>query len=133
MYRYAKLCGKCKGKGERNARYGAKLSDETREKIRQAALQRPRKPRKQRKSTTPESGREFARRWFPMPLLCERCHLVPPLDRHHRDGNPQNNHPSNISCLCRKCHQIEDGRHTRMLHEIPSRGGKATRGRKHKS
>lgn len=124
MYRYAKLCGKCKGKGDRNSRYGAKLSDETREKIRAAAFRRVQKPRA-RKSTTAKAGRELARRWFPMPDLCERCHLVPPLDRHHRDGDPQNNDPGNISCLCRRCHQIEDGRHERLKHEIPSMGGKA--------
>ena len=102
---------------------GRPHSDETREKIRQAALRRPRVPRAKR-STTDAAGREFARRWFPLPEKCDECDS-PPLDRHHRDGNPQNNDPSNIAFLCRRCHQIADGRHERLKHEIPSMGGKA--------
>lgn len=40
---------------------------------------------------------------------CERC-WKKAVDRHHKDGNPLNNDPSNIRRLCRDCHMIEDGR-----------------------
>lgn len=110
-YRYARYCNRCKGKGDRNPRYGKGHSEGTREKIRQAALQRARKPRRQKApSTTKQAGREFAVRWFPLPELCERCKAAPPCDRHHVDGNPCNNHPSNVQFLCRRCHQETDGR-----------------------
>lgn len=108
-YRYASFCSKCKSKGERNSRYGATLGEETRRKMREAALARPRKPR-MRRSTRPEAGREFARRWFSLPAVCRRCGQAPPRDRHHQDANPHNNDPSNIDFLCRRCHQETDGR-----------------------
>ena len=108
-YRYAKFCGACKSKGERNPRFGKKFSEATREKMRQAALARIQKPRK-KKSSTKQAGRDFARRWFAMPELCERCGKKRPHDRHHIDDNPQNNDPANIAFLCRKCHQDVDGR-----------------------
>lgn len=56
------------------------------------------------------AGHARARRWFKLPDLCERCKAKPPSDRHHKDGKPWNNEPSNIAFLCRACHMIEDGR-----------------------
>lgn len=44
---------------------------------------------------------------------CERCGK-PAMDRHHRDGNPGNNDPSNVAILCRKCHMLADGRLLRL-------------------
>jgi hypothetical protein len=123
-YRYAVTCNGCKAVGERNAMFGRRHSDQTRELLRQRALEREQKPRT-RRSTTVESGRDWARRWYPMPDLCEDCHTAPPLDRHHVDGNTNNNAPENIAFLCRRCHQKRDGRHERLKHEIPSMGGKA--------
>jgi hypothetical protein len=99
----------CRSKGERNHRFGKKASAQTREKIRQKALARIQKPRK-KTSSTEDAGRGFARRWFDMPEVCERCGEKPPCDRHHVDGNPQNNAPANIQFLCRRCHQETDGR-----------------------
>jgi len=32
------------------------------------------------------------------------------LDKHHKDGNPLNNDPSNIEWVTRKGHMVEDGR-----------------------
>jgi hypothetical protein len=56
----------------------------------------------------PASGRERARRRYNLDV-CEDCggnaH-----DRHHVDGNPLNNEPSNIAILCRRCHMRRDGR-----------------------
>ena len=105
---------------------GRRQTPETREKIRQAALTRPRVPRAKR-STSEKAGRDFARRWFALPDICERCREAPPLDRHHKDGNPQNNAADNIAFLCRRCHQVEDGRYERLKHEIPSLGGRSRR------
>lgn len=50
-------------------------------------------------------------------VTCEHdgC-IAPALDRHHIDGNTHNNDPSNLRCLCRKHHMVEDGRLAR-LHE----------------
>lgn len=125
----ATYCQRCKAKGSRNPRFGQPLSPETREKMRQAALNRERKPYKKR-STKPSAGHDFARRWFQLPELCDRCKTVPPVDRHHKDGNPLNNDRSNIAFLCRRCHQMEDGRHKRLKQEIPSMGGKAAQAKK---
>ena len=57
------------------------------------------------------SGRSRALRNF---LLkpCEKCGN-PKSERHHKDDNTKNNHPSNIMFLCRKCHMKEDGRYER--------------------
>lgn len=62
------------------------------------------------------AGRLRARIAFPeMPSLCTRCKLAAPTDRHHKDGNPLNNSPSNIAFLCRRCHMREDGRLERVI------------------
>jgi hypothetical protein len=94
-YRYAKTCVKCRV-AETRAKIGA---------AQRARIQRPRK-----REGEYLSSHDYARRWIPMPDLCERCGVVPPLDRHHKDGNPRNNDRSNIACLCRRCHQAVDGR-----------------------
>jgi hypothetical protein len=36
---------------------------------------------------------------------CEACGATAPLEVHHRDTNPANNHPSNLATLCQHCHQ----------------------------
>lgn len=46
---------------------------------------------------------------------CERCLRNRATDRHHKDGNPGNNDPSNVEKLCRKCHMTVDGRLARLL------------------
>ena len=109
MYRYAKLCGKCKSKGARNSRYGVTISEETRERMREAARQREQRPRAKR-SGSRAAGGQFARRWYELPDLCERCSEAKAVDRHHRDADPQNNARGNLWFLCRRCHQEVDGR-----------------------
>lgn len=52
-------------------------------------------------STSPKLGRDRARRWFKAPAGKER---------HHIDGNPLNNDPSNIMFVTTKEHMIIDGR-----------------------
>ena len=126
MYRYAKFCNACKAKGSRNSRYGKPVSEVTKDRIRQKRLARERKPCRKRNPLSVHGGRLFARRWFPMPAICEHCGLVPPLDRHHKDGNTQNNDRSNIAFLCRACHQKEDGRYEFITTQMPSMGGFAT-------
>jgi hypothetical protein len=108
---------------------GRAHTPETREKQRQAALRRERKPRAKR-SNTVKGGHEFARRWFPLPSLCDDCSVAPPVDRHHVDGDPTNNVLENIAFLCRRCHQKRDGRHERLKYEIPSLGGRSHLGKK---
>jgi hypothetical protein len=100
-YRYAKTCMKCRGNNG-----GRRHSPETRAKMSAVRIGKTYGPR----TDGSVDGHGFARRWFPLPDLCERCTLVPPRDRHHKDGNPRNNDPSNIAFLCRRCHQAVDGR-----------------------
>ncbi len=40
---------------------------------------------------------------------CQRCDAKA-TDRHHKDDDTGNNHPSNIELLCRRCHMKIDGR-----------------------
>ena len=54
----------------------------------------------------PQSGRAQAERKFPCPKGYER---------HHIDGNPLNNDPSNIQITKRKDHMIVDGRIDKTL------------------
>lgn len=59
-------------------------------------------------STTTWRGRAQARRLYQLGA-CEDCGR-PGVDRHHKDGDTDNNLPENIAILCRRCHQEEDGR-----------------------
>ena len=40
---------------------------------------------------------------------CNRCGSESASDVHHRDGNHQNNDPSNLERICRSCHVKEHG------------------------
>ena len=56
---------------------------------------------------TKEAGRYQAQQLFPA-KQCEDCGKTGPyLHRHHKDENPMNNSPSNISVLCVACHSKE--------------------------
>lgn len=62
----------------------------------------------------PQPGTEEARRALTIEGrsldTCEECESTdPPIQVHHIDGNPYNNHPNNLSVLCRKCHQGKHG------------------------
>jgi hypothetical protein len=35
---------------------------------------------------------------------CQQCGGPPPLELHHRDGNPANDADANLRLLCRACH-----------------------------
>ena len=57
-----------------------------------------------------------------MNYTCERCglHIEDPMHRfymhtHHKDGNKQNNKPSNLQCLCVRCHANVDDAHRHNL------------------
>lgn len=50
----------------------------------------------------PQAGRYRAGVWFPL-TPCEVCGSSG-TERHHKDGNPLNNDPSNIAILCHKHH-----------------------------
>jgi hypothetical protein len=57
----------------------------------------------------PDTGRDRARRWFPLPTVCCECEVAPATERHHLDGNPLNN-TNNVLPVCRRCHMRLDGR-----------------------
>ncbi|KKK49301.1 hypothetical protein LCGC14_3136420 [marine sediment metagenome] len=54
------------------------------------------------------SGRDRARRMYPVPKPCTMCGEKG--ERHHKDGNTLNNEPINIDWLCRRHHMMADGR-----------------------
>ena len=35
---------------------------------------------------------------------CQRCGMYGRLEVHHRDGDPSNNTPDNLTTYCRRCH-----------------------------
>lgn len=61
-----------------------------------------------------DGGRLRARRRFSTAGGCSECG-APKAERHHIDGNTQNNDQSNIAILCRRCHMVADGRLTKFL------------------
>lgn len=75
-------------------------------------------------------GHKRARRLYRELGDCERCGEVPARDRHHRDGDPFNNDRGNVAFLCRRCHQIEDGRFE-LLRTIALRQAQAQTERTH--
>ena len=63
-------------------------------------------------------GHDQASRLFPIKgQACEACG-APAYDRHHIDGNPENNVRSNIAFYCRRCHMDVDGRRGRLQQRI---------------
>jgi len=56
------------------------------------------------------TGHSRAIKLFRILKACERCGGKKNLERHHKDGNPLNNHKSNIAILCHVCHMTIDGR-----------------------
>lgn len=58
-------------------------------------------------------GRAKCRRLYKELGDCELCGK-PATDRHHKNGNTQDNSPDNIQRLCRSCHMKEDGRGHRL-------------------
>jgi hypothetical protein len=55
-------------------------------------------------STVPNTLRYRARRWYPVLSDCQRCLVAKATQRHHKDGDIQNNTAENIGFLCRACH-----------------------------
>lgn len=68
-------------------------------------------------------GRLRALRWFKPESVCESCGKSARTDRHHKDKDPMNNHPSNIQRLCRHCHMAADGRLEKFLACRLKKGG----------
>lgn len=60
-------------------------------------------------SVSVKGGRTRAERLYPVIGPCTICGKKKS-ERHHRDGNTDNNSPMNIVILCRRCHMAEDGR-----------------------
>jgi hypothetical protein len=55
-------------------------------------------------------GWKLARRLYPVLGTCEHCQRVPATDRHHQNGDAQDNRRENLAFLCRRCHMKVDGR-----------------------
>lgn len=66
----------------------------------------------------PDAGRKRAQRLFPALGICTECGSKPAVERHHRDGDTENNAPDNVTPVCRRCHMILDGR----LAQLTGRG-----------
>jgi len=69
-------------------------------------IHRIRVGRKIIKNPKKATGNSRARSWFP-DAQCEICGKQK-AQRHHKDGNPLNNNPTNISMLCPKHHVYAD-------------------------
>jgi len=59
---------------------------------------------------TVDLGRQRARKIYKANGICAECLNAPAVDIHHKDSNPLNNSPDNITFLCRRCHMDADGR-----------------------
>lgn len=45
--------------------------------------------------------------------VCEHCGIKAEIDIHHKDKSHKNNDPGNLERLCRWCHRVADGKHSR--------------------
>lgn len=120
--RYATYCLPCRSKGERNAIYGTTRPQHVRDAVSAAQRGVPDGPRPLKKANTPGSGRSQANRLYVKPEACERCGEHKRLDWHHVNDDPTDNRRENLRALCRRCHQIEDGRHNFVTTQMPSMG-----------
>lgn len=132
--RQAAYCLACRFKGDRNPIAGTQRPERVKEAISKAQKGVPEKrrgPEHQcwKAEVTPRAGRRRANNQHRKPQRCERCGEVKTLDWHHVDGDTSNNVRENLAALCRRCHQIVDGRHEFVTKVMPSMGGKAVHGR----
>lgn len=127
-YRYAKFCKLCSARGERNPNYGKPRPQHVKDAISKAQLGVPDPKRGVGKPSSPHIGRGQACRLYVKPKTCEDCGLEKRLDWHHIDNDATNNERTNLAALCRRCHQIRDGRHEFLRTQMPSMGGKAVHG-----
>jgi hypothetical protein len=120
--RYATYCLSCRFKRERNPIYGTTRPDHVKEAQSRAQKGVPDGPRPLRRAGTANGGRGQANRLYVKPDTCERCGERKRLDWHHVNSDPTDNRRENLRALCRRCHQIEDGRHDFISTEMPSMG-----------
>jgi hypothetical protein len=59
-----------------------------------------------------ESGRKQAGRVLSFLTVCSGCG-ADATERHHKDGDPFNNHRDNLVQLCGSCHQLAHGKYPR--------------------
>jgi hypothetical protein len=112
----------CRFKGTRNPIAGTTRPAHVREAVSRAHAGVPEKPRARKKPSTAASGRSQANSLYTKPDRCERCDEVKRLDWHHVNGDPTDNRRDNVRALCRRCHQIEDGRHDFVRTAMPRMG-----------
>ena len=74
-------------------------------------------PGTSRHAESAQAGRQRAYRLYPKIGPCRVCGN-PKSERHHKDGNTENNVPDNIDILCRKHHMEADGRLARFVAQI---------------
>lgn len=62
-----------------------------------------------KKESVKARGRRMARKKFQLPEFCETAGCdAPATDRHHKDGDTDNNKKRNIAFLCHPCHITVD-------------------------
>ena len=66
-------------------------------------------------ASNPDTGRYRTHRLYPDLGPCEECRAVPAVERHHVDGDTFNTAPENVQRLCRRCHEVVDGRLAALL------------------
>ena len=123
--RYSTYCLNCRFKGDRNPIAGTVRPEHVKEAISQAQLGVPEKPRARKKPKNPHTGRGQANQMFTKPEACERCGERKRLDWHHVNDDATDNRRENLLALCRRCHQIVDGRHDFLTTTMPRMGRQA--------
>jgi hypothetical protein len=107
----ATYCLACRFKGDRNPIAGTVRPEHVKQAVSRAHFGVPEKPRPRKQPKNPHVGRGQANSMFVKPVRCERCGQCKPLDWHHINDDATDNRRENVTALCRRCHQIVDGRH----------------------
>jgi len=88
------------------SKLGFKHSEETKQKIREMALKREKRPKGIWKTEAPSlSSTRRRSKWLLREIkCCQECISTRILEVHHIDGNPFNNKLTNLVKLCKACH-----------------------------
>jgi hypothetical protein len=121
----ATYCMACRFKGDRNPIAGTVRPDAVRAAIGQAQRGVPEPPRAWVRPKDAHAGRGQANKMYAKPDACERCGEKKRLDWHHISGDATDNRRENLAALCRRCHQVVDGRNDFLVNVMPSLGRQA--------
>lgn len=93
---------------------GLRAKEDTKSKALRNAMLGDKNPNWKGDAAPKTRGNERARSWYKESIPCQKCGNQK-AERHHKDGNPLNNHPVNIIFLCRRHHMEADGRLSRLI------------------